>query len=62
MTTLRALRRWCGAWEIWKAYGAHIQHPRKPTPGSTLRKEADAIGRLVREKWAPGVAGSMEAA
>lgn len=36
--------------------------PRVPTPGSTLRKEADAIGRLVREKWAPGVAGSMEAA
>lgn len=36
--------------------------PGEPNPGSTPRKDADAIGRLVREKRTPGVAGSTEAA
>lgn len=31
----------------------------EPTLGGTLKKEADARGRLVREKWAPGAADSV---
>lgn len=30
-------------------------------PGQHPEERTDAIGRLVREKWAPGAAGSMEA-